>query len=78
LAITSDGTAGGIKLYVDGVQSSSTPGTGCGLPYGPYNVGDLFFGKDYTGLLDDVMLFNRALTQSEVTQLFGHEENCCL
>jgi len=79
LVVTSDGTAGGIKLYVDGALSTGTPGTGCGSNTydGPYNVGDLFLGKDYTGLLDDVMLFNRVLTQSEVTQLFGLEA-CCL
>jgi hypothetical protein len=76
MVVTSDGTGGGITMYVDGIQTSSIPGTGCANPLGTNNAGDLFFGKEFTGLLDDVAFFNRVLTQAEVNQLNGLEP-CC-
>ncbi len=75
LVVTSDGTAGGTNMFIDGLQTTQTPGTGCGNPQGTNDVGDLFLGKEYTGFLDDVMLFNRMLTQAEINQLF--ELNPC-
>lgn len=76
LVVTSDGTVGGAQMYIDGVATTNTPGTGCNIPQGTNNVGDLFLGKEYTGLLDDVILFNRVLTQMEVNQLFELDA-CC-
>jgi hypothetical protein len=33
------------------------------------NIGDLFIGKGFTGVIDDVILYNRELTVAEVKQL---------
>lgn len=76
LVVNSDGTPGGTEMYVDGVPSPHAPTTGCGNPQGTNPVGDLFLGKEYTGLLDDVILFNRELTQTEILQLYELEA-CC-
>jgi Concanavalin A-like lectin/glucanases superfamily len=38
--------------------------------------GDLFIGNLYTGYLDDVIIFNKALTESEVQTLY-EMDTCC-
>lgn len=76
LVVTSGGTSGNIAMYVDGISTSNIPGTGCSNPVGTNNVGDLFLGKGFTGLLDDVMIFGKELNQSEVIQLFELDA-CC-
>jgi hypothetical protein len=76
IVVTSDGTGGGINMYVNGIQTSSTPDTGCYNPQGTNNVGDLFLGKQFTGLLDDIAIFDRVLTFAEIIQLNGLEP-CC-
>lgn len=70
IVVTSDGTPAGTKMYVDGILSTNTPNTGCNSPQGTNNVGDLFLGKEYTGLLDDVIIYKRELTQNEAIELF--------
>lgn len=77
LVVTSDGTPGGTMMYIDGLPTSHAPNTGCSNPQGTSDIGDLFLGKEYTGLLDDVVLFSQTLTQSEVTQLYELAP-CCL
>lgn len=76
LVVTSDGNGWGINMYIDGNQTPQTPNTGCSNPQGTNNAGDLFLGKDYTGLLDDVILFDRVLTPIEINQLFTLDA-CC-
>ncbi len=69
LIVTCIGTD--LKLYKNGVLTTEKPGTGCGTNIPTINAGDLFLGKDYTGLLDDVIIYNRILTQTEITELYN-------
>lgn len=62
------------ELYVDGALFSGANGP-CGNM--PANVGDLFLGKEYTGDLDDIFMYNRAITVAEVNQLKGLGSLCC-
>ncbi len=71
VAVTFDGTK--LKLYVDGTMVAEhvlpTPGpvseTG-GLVIGGHRAGT---GRNYDGLMDEVALWSRALTASEITDL---------
>ena len=62
------------NLYVDGVLDNNTHGP-CGFMSG--NIGSFLLGKNYTGDLDDIFIYNRALTSTEVTQLQGLGSSCC-
>lgn len=68
IAVTYDGVTK--KVYVDGVQRSSQAYTAAisqnniAVTLG-YNLGNSSY--DYTGLLDDVRIYNRALTLAEIT-----------
>lgn len=64
-----------LKLYVDGKQTGDTV-----VPSGVinYTTGNLFFGtKDgqdigyYSGLLDDVQIYNYALTESQIRTIYN-------
>jgi alpha-tubulin suppressor-like RCC1 family protein len=74
LCVTWDGTAteAGTNLYIDGVQASSLYYSG----YAPeddsdgnFRVGYLGAGSDFKGLIDEVVLFNRAITPAEVADI---------
>jgi hypothetical protein len=70
----------GRTLYVDGTEviSDMTPGSTT-TPVGSTHLGDYFNGGElYTGLMDEVTLWDHALTQTEVTNLFttGVTPNC--
>lgn len=65
-----EGTVG--RLYVDGVlgASGSLPGIGNGpgsINIGRFGSGDHWY---FTGKIDDVRIYNRALSDSEINQLF--------
>ena len=67
VALTYDGS--NVRLYVNGVQDGSTAATGTITA----STADLLFGSQYTsaggkftGTLDDVRIYNRALTSSEI------------
>ena len=67
-----------MKIYRNGVIQESTMGEAdcsSGVP-SVEDVGDLFLGKDYTGKIDDVIIFNKELTQQEVNLLFDMDV-CC-
>ncbi len=69
-----------LKLYKNGVlQDTETGIANCGtIGVAPaLDLGDLFLGKDFTGVLDDVFIHNREITASEVTQLYGLGSSCC-
>ena len=67
-----------VELYVDGVSKSRSSGT---MPAIISPTGDLFIGRDgnsenllknkWVGSLDDIRIFNRALSAEEVTRLAG-------
>ncbi|MFK7969103.1 MAG: LamG domain-containing protein [Bacteroidia bacterium] len=64
-------------LYLNGVLHSRDTGPAkCSSMHVAEDIGDLFLGTDYTGLLDDIVILNRALTQTEVTDLY-QLETCC-
>lgn len=71
VVITSNNTNN--QMYVNGILVSS--GTG---PYSCplLNQGDLFIGKFYNGLIDDIIIYNRVVTPTEVTALFNLNA-CC-
>lgn len=67
-----------MKIYRNGILQESSLGDGnCGSgPVSVQDIGDLFLGKDYTGILDDVILFNKTLSQQDVNTLLGMG-TCC-
>ncbi len=67
-----------IKIYIDGSLNTSfigTPnnstGTGTSMFIGRRNTDFSTFGDYFGGLLDDLAVWNRALTQSEITALYN-------
>lgn len=70
-------TAPQARLYQDGVLVGSLTRTAA-IAYDATATGDLYMGsltssstgQHFKGLMDDVMIFNRALTQQEVTDLY--------
>jgi hypothetical protein len=77
VAFTSDGT--NLKLYINGTQEGgdvSFPNSliydgNCNFDIGARNNG----GIPFTGTMDEVKVWNRALTQSEITQDYGNVTN---
>lgn len=67
-----------MNIYRNGIlQESATGMANCGSGAPTYqDFGDLFMGKDYTGRIDDVIIFNKVLSQQDVMDLF-HMEACC-
>jgi glucose/arabinose dehydrogenase/fibronectin type 3 domain-containing protein len=66
LASTYDGSA--LRLYVNGTLVSTTPVTGSmNASSGPFRIGgNAVFAEWFAGLIDEVRLYNRALSQSEL------------
>jgi len=67
-----------MKIYRNGVLQNSSTGTATcnlGTPK-TKDIGDLFLGKDYTGKIDDVIIFDKRLSQKEVKSLYDME-TCC-
>ena len=68
IVATADGSF--LRLYVDGILEASTAYDGTTLPGNTYDsMGSLFF----TGKIDQVRIFNRAVTQDEITQLLNEQ-----
>ncbi len=64
------------KLYKDGILYTYTAFSGtCGNMSA--NIGELMLGVDYTGDLDDIIIYNRALSAAEVTALRNLNGSCC-
>ena len=66
------------KIYFNGVLDDSASGI---VDCSPYNytaqdIGDLYIGSNYTGKVDDIIIYNRELSQTEVTQLYELDP-CC-
>lgn len=66
------------KIYFNGVLQETAVGVAnCGNnTYTAQDTGDLFIGNRFNGLIDDVLLYERALTDQEVSTLFTLEP-CC-
>ncbi len=66
---TFDGAA--MRLYIDGAQVAARPHLGeIPLNRGPILIGKSGFDEYFHGLLDDVMLYNRAMSEKEVKELY--------
>ena len=65
------------KLYFNGNLDESESGdANCTNLHLAEDIGDLFIGSQYTGKIDDILIYNRELSQAEVTELFELEP-CC-
>lgn len=68
-----------MAIYRDGVLQESSLGDancGSGIP-SVQDIGDLFLGKDYTGRIDDVIIFKKALDHQGVNMLYNMDA-CCV
>ena len=71
---TYDSSAGLINVYVNGVLESSTQTSGLiDSMTAPFQIGGFSnpAGSYYTGLIDEVQLFNRAVTASEIQTVYN-------
>ena len=68
-----------IKLYVNGVQKSSGthPSTAVGAGVSPLWIGDLDSARNFPwdGVLDEIGIWNIALTEAEIRQVMLEEQN---
>jgi hypothetical protein len=77
VAMTYDGNTSTSKLYVDGISvsfsSNACSGSGAFVPNSSnLYIGALNTGSSYLkGTLDDVRIYNRALSATEITQLYN-------
>jgi len=74
--------AGVITLYVDGVQVATISGTSTAARTAPTLIGlgrnDCSATGVYTGALDDVIAYGRALSSTEVTNLYNYYSGIAL
>jgi len=70
VAATFDGTA--MHLYIDGARKASRPlKRKVTINANPVLIGMSGFREYFHGMMDDVMLYNRALSKQEVTQTYS-------
>lgn len=66
-------TGGSKYLYVNGVLVTSTSATTAGGS-GTCEIGNDTFGEDFSGLIDDIRIYSRALSASEIASMYaGHK-----
>ena len=70
LTITYDGTTA--KLYANGVLDNSGNLALNTLKTGTMTIGDPLSGNNFNGSVDDVRIYNRALSQAEITKLYDN------
>lgn len=60
-----------MKLYLNGILQDTVSGLAdCTTVYLAQDKGDLFIGKGFTGKIDDILIYDRELTEIEVIELF--------
>ena len=65
------------KIYQNGILQESISGiAACTNPYLAQDIGDLFLGKNYTGKIDDILIYNREISDAEVSALYLNQA-CC-
>ncbi len=75
LVATKDGN--NFQLFFNGVLDSDKSGNAaCNNLHLAEDLGDIFVGKNYTGKIDDILIYNRLLTANEVLEL-SQLEPCC-
>jgi len=66
---TNNGTD--LIIYVDGTKKANVSSAGCnGTVYNAYIGGDYVEEDFFNGLIDEVMIFNRSLSESEIKMLY--------
>ncbi len=63
------------RLYVNGNLLATIPTTGLGVASSTINIGAEFPGRQFFGFIDDVRIYNRALSISEVRNIYDIENN---
>jgi hypothetical protein len=67
-----------MAIYHNGVlQDSSTGDAECFETPVVQDIGDLFIGQGYTGKIDDLVIFNKVLSNTEITELLMLDP-CCV
>lgn len=65
------------KIYFNGnLDESETGNANCTNLHIAEDTGDLFIGKNFTGRVDDILIYNRELAHSEIMELYKLEP-CC-
>jgi hypothetical protein len=65
------------NIYFNGnLDESETGNANCTNLHIAEDIGDLFIGSSYTGKIDDILIYDRELSQVEVSELFLLE-SCC-
>ena len=65
------------KIYFNGVlNETDTDDANCNNFQPAQDLGDVFVGFKFTGKIDDIIIYDREILQSEVTELF-ELESCC-
>lgn len=65
------------KIYFNGNLNELESGDAdCTNLHIAEDIGDMFIGSGYTGKIDDILIYNRELSQSEVIELYELEP-CC-
>ena len=71
IAFTFEDATGKGRFYLNGsVADSSTGSTTLAVTDEDLRIGGSYLGDDYKGAIDQVAVFNRALTPAEVVELF--------
>ena len=70
LTATYDGTTA--RLYVDNALIGSDTFTAPGNTNQPLYIGHSIYGNAFNGAIDEVRLYNRALTATEVTAIYNY------
>jgi prepilin-type N-terminal cleavage/methylation domain-containing protein len=71
LVATRDGATGVAKIYINGTLANSGSGWGQNLDNtGPLQIGAWIGGQIWSGLIDEVRIYNRALSDSEIKSLY--------
>jgi hypothetical protein len=72
LTSTYDGS--NLNLYVNGSLAQSVPVNGTVDPStGPLQIGASYFGEYFQGLIDEVQIYNRALTDTEIQTVYKQD-----
>ena len=61
----------GPYLYVNGVLKNNIASTGTVAPNGVINIGAENTARQFLGKIDEVRVYNRALTADEIKQLYN-------
>ncbi len=65
------------QIYFNGaLEETETGNAGCNNMQLAQDIGDLFIGKRFTGKIDDIIIYDEALTAAQVTLLYELEP-CC-